>query len=211
MLQFHALDCVDLSTPADSSTEQNHVLRVDTVVDCESTAYKNFVLANCLLIVIYQSVPLVWFCFLWRVRHLLNPMAYDGAINLRKPTTPEIEHDSSSSHGDNEDPVKSGHESISQFVERLSQSKGMRQSAGELRSSHQARRASAHHKTKKLADEEYVVKVSLKIKELLIEVIAFESIGKSFTTVGLDDEVKYKENSFVHFHTQIRLCPVIRT
>ena len=80
-LQFHTLDCVDLSTPADSNADQNHVLRVDTAVDCDSTAYKNFALANCVLIVIYQSVPLVWFCLLWRARHLLNPVGHDYSLS----------------------------------------------------------------------------------------------------------------------------------
>ena len=79
MLQFNALDCADLSISSDSYTNENHVLRVDTSIDCDSTAYKNFAVANWLLIAIYQSVPLVWFCLLWRVRHLLDPMGYENS------------------------------------------------------------------------------------------------------------------------------------
>ena len=62
MLQFHALDCVDLETPASAlDTQPDCVLRVDTAVDCDSEAYLRFSVANSLLILVYQSVPLVWF------------------------------------------------------------------------------------------------------------------------------------------------------
>jgi len=54
-----------------------------------------------------------------------------------------------------------GRKSINKFVERLSQSKGIRQSTGQWRSSHQARRASFHPKTKHSADEEVVAKVKV--------------------------------------------------
>jgi hypothetical protein len=82
MLQFHALDCVDLETPASAlDTQPDRVLRVDTAVDCDSEAYLRFAVANSLLIVVYQSVPLVWFCLLWQHRRQLDPMNHgDGAV-----------------------------------------------------------------------------------------------------------------------------------
>jgi len=82
MLQFHALDCVDLETPASAlDTQPDCVLRVDTAVDCDSEAYLRFAVANKLLIVVYQSVPLVWFCLLWQHRRQLDPMNHgDGAV-----------------------------------------------------------------------------------------------------------------------------------
>jgi hypothetical protein len=82
MLQFHALDCVELETPASAlHTQTNHVLRVDTAVDCDSEAYLRFAVANSLLIVVYQSVPLVWFCLLWQHRRQLDPMNHgEGAV-----------------------------------------------------------------------------------------------------------------------------------
>jgi len=76
MLQFHAQQCVDLSTSTDDLHGDLHVLRVDTSVDCNSVAYQNFSIANVILIAVYQSVPMVWFCLLWRHRRLLNPDGY---------------------------------------------------------------------------------------------------------------------------------------
>jgi hypothetical protein len=168
-LQFHALECVDLSNPADSHIEQNYVLRVDTVVDCDSNAYKHFVLANSLLIVVYQSVPLIWFCSLWRVRHQLNPAYYTNSMNGHETCV-----ESSSCRNSDDDSVKDGRKSIRKFVERISH--GLRHSAGQLRSSHKVQSASSNRRAKNIADEALVAKVQniSHVKDLLALAIAFE-------------------------------------
>jgi hypothetical protein len=66
MLQFTALECTDL---ADGSS----YLRVDTSISCHSSSYKSFLIMDGFLIVIYQSVPLLWFVLLYRIRDKVHP------------------------------------------------------------------------------------------------------------------------------------------
>jgi serine/threonine protein kinase/membrane protein implicated in regulation of membrane protease activity len=70
MLQFTALECIDL---ADGSS----YLRVDTSVSCNSNSYKSFLYIDGVLIFLYQSVPLLWFVLLWRIRDKVNPQGAD--------------------------------------------------------------------------------------------------------------------------------------
>lgn len=157
MLQFHALDCVDLSTPADYFVEHGNVLRVDTSVNCNSTAYKRFFVANSLLIVIYQSVPLVWLCLLWRVRHLLDPMGYSKSVG--NPEHSEFEFNDDSSNLDISDELDdSGRKSTINWLERLSHSTGLRPSENQLRSSRTSMAS-----TKRLTEKELIAKERLRL------------------------------------------------
>jgi len=173
MLQFNALDCADLSTPSDVYTNENHVLRVDTSVDCDSAAYKNFAVVNWLLIVIYQSVPLVWFCLLWRVRHLLDPMGYENSTKQHEPTALEAKN------GELND---SGRKPAGNWVERISVSTGLRSSVGQLRSSQLGGHASSSRDVKKLTEEELVTKERLRLdaEERAAEVIVLLSSGRDY-------------------------------
>jgi hypothetical protein len=65
--QFQSLDCVPY--PHNNGS----FLRSDTAVDCKSAPYRQFRAAVAVFIVIYQSVPALWFYLLWRVKPLLNP------------------------------------------------------------------------------------------------------------------------------------------
>jgi len=156
MLQFHALDCVDLSTPADYFIEHGYVLRVDTSVDCNSNAYKNFVVANCLLIVIYQSVPLVWFCLLWRVRHLLDPMGY--AKSARHPEVSELDVKNDSEFVDSDELGESDRKGTRSWLEQFSQLTGLRSSVN------QARISQAYiNDSNKLSEKELAAKARLRL------------------------------------------------
>ena len=158
MLQFNALDCADLSISSDSYTNENHVLRVDTSIDCDSTAYKNFAVANWLLIAIYQSVPLVWFCLLWRVRHLLDPMGYENSN--KNPESSALEAKNGTG---NSDLNGAGRKKAGNWAERLSVSTGLRSSVGQLRGSHQGGHTSSSREVQKLTEEELVRKERLRL------------------------------------------------
>ena len=88
-LQFKALDCVTLKH------DDSSILRADSLIDCRSDAFLEFRTATLLFIFVYQSIPLVWLCLLWRCREHLNPPIGDqpveSALLLRK-RNPLIKH-----------------------------------------------------------------------------------------------------------------------
>jgi hypothetical protein len=65
--QLQALDCIPFSHDGSS------YLRVDTGINCDSAEYKSFVSSVGVFIGIYQSMPVIWFALLYRLRHQLNP------------------------------------------------------------------------------------------------------------------------------------------
>lgn len=67
MVQFRGLNCISLSPVT------NSFLREDTVVSCDTHEYAIFLILNGLLIVVYQSVPIVWLVALYRVSADLCP------------------------------------------------------------------------------------------------------------------------------------------
>jgi hypothetical protein len=67
---LQALDCVSIA-------EKNY-LRVDTSIDCDSSAFKVFSVVDGLLIVSYLAIPLLWFLLLYKRRHHLNPVSETG-------------------------------------------------------------------------------------------------------------------------------------
>jgi hypothetical protein len=67
MKHFQALDCVPFKHDGSS------YLRVDTAIDCLSTDYKTFRLHILCFLFIYQSIPVMWFVMLFRIRKRLNP------------------------------------------------------------------------------------------------------------------------------------------
>lgn len=58
MKHFQALDCIPFNHDGSS------YLRVDTAIDCDSSSYQAFRTAVLLFLVLYQSVPLLWFVML---------------------------------------------------------------------------------------------------------------------------------------------------
>jgi len=58
--QFVGLDCVVLA-------DGQSYLRADTSVDCNSSGYKQFVVVDACLIVVYQSLPLLYILLLFQV------------------------------------------------------------------------------------------------------------------------------------------------
>jgi hypothetical protein len=76
-LQFKALLCEELELPNGGGAT---FLKEDSNIDCRSDEYLQFKAVVILGIFVYQSIPLVWFVCLWRVRHELNP---PGAANAR--------------------------------------------------------------------------------------------------------------------------------
>jgi len=48
-------------------------LRVDTSIDCDSNAYKDFSTVIVMFVIIYQCIPLLWFVLLYRKKSDLNP------------------------------------------------------------------------------------------------------------------------------------------
>lgn len=76
MLQFAGLECIHLKDGNSSS-----YLRVDTSINCNSNEYKIFVIIDSIFIFIYQSVPLLWFILLYRVKNKLNPQGAEKYKN----------------------------------------------------------------------------------------------------------------------------------
>lgn len=139
MLQFGALDCVDLAESsialsrgrAEESALEDvyegynfHVLRLDTAVDCDpaNEKYKSFYIANVIFILIFQSVPLVWLTLLWQHRKTFDPLSYEvfeddeaekGEIALRK----------SSARSDSRSTSRAASRSKPYFLRGASQSK----------------------------------------------------------------------------------------
>jgi hypothetical protein len=73
--QFKALDCQELDN-GDS------YVRTDTSVDCNSDGYKEFVIYDSILIVIFQSLPLLYIILLCRVRDRLRPKTANPNLAL---------------------------------------------------------------------------------------------------------------------------------
>ena len=65
-IQFQALSCETLDG-------RRRFLKVDSLIDCDSSEYQSFQSVVIVLVLIFQSIPLVWFVSLYRVRHRLNP------------------------------------------------------------------------------------------------------------------------------------------
>lgn len=51
------------------------LLGVDKKVECDSKEYQDFKSLNIVLIVITQSIPLMYFVVLYRIRDLLHPIS----------------------------------------------------------------------------------------------------------------------------------------
>ena len=68
MLQFQSLDCDTLSPSNPKS-----FLRADSNIDCNSSSYKSFQAVVSVLILAYQSIPLLWLALLYRASSRLNP------------------------------------------------------------------------------------------------------------------------------------------
>jgi hypothetical protein len=79
-LQFKALRCETLDHDGSS------FLKEDSAVSCLSASYAHFRAIVILGIVVYQSIPLLWFVLLWHVRRDLNPLreALESALEVRK-------------------------------------------------------------------------------------------------------------------------------
>ena len=75
MIQFQALDCDELAHNGES------FLRTDSSINCNSAAYSYFKVADCLFIVVYQAIPVLWFVLLWRERRKLNPIVKNRSGN----------------------------------------------------------------------------------------------------------------------------------
>jgi hypothetical protein len=72
LVQFQSLDCAVLQPSGQS------YLQADTNIDCDSSEYKRFRVLVILLVVIYQSIPFVWFWALWSVRDKIDPRDDEG-------------------------------------------------------------------------------------------------------------------------------------
>jgi hypothetical protein len=70
--QFQVLDCIPF--PHDGG----RYLRSDTSIDCNSSAYASFQALISVLIVLYQTIPLVWLVLLVQHRVALNPKTSNG-------------------------------------------------------------------------------------------------------------------------------------
>jgi hypothetical protein len=76
-VQFSALKCISVSGQS--------LLYQDTSENCHSIAYKSFYIVNMIFVLVYQSVPLVWFVLLWRSRK----ESEDQVIHIGKATAPQ--------------------------------------------------------------------------------------------------------------------------
>jgi hypothetical protein len=66
MKHFQALDCIPFSHDGSSD------LRADPSIDCASNKYLNFRIHVAFFVVLYQSIPIVWFILLYRKRKKLH-------------------------------------------------------------------------------------------------------------------------------------------
>jgi len=66
--QLKALDCFPFS-----ATDGSQRLRLDTNIDCESDSHNQFIIVDCLLLLIYLSIPMIWLVLLYRQRDSLWP------------------------------------------------------------------------------------------------------------------------------------------
>ena len=67
--QFQGLDC--------QSIRGESFLRVDTSINCRSTAYGDFRIINGFCVALYMAIPPMWLYFLWKQRQRLNPPTKD--------------------------------------------------------------------------------------------------------------------------------------
>ena len=67
--QFQGLDC--------QSIRGKSFLRVDTSINCRSTAYGDFRIINGFCVALYMAIPPMWLYFLWKQRRRLNPPTSD--------------------------------------------------------------------------------------------------------------------------------------
>jgi hypothetical protein len=74
--QLNAFPCQEIS-------RGKSYLRVDTSVDCSSNRYKNFVILDGFLILIYQGVAMLFIILLYRVRDKLNPPSLNKELALK--------------------------------------------------------------------------------------------------------------------------------
>jgi hypothetical protein len=68
MKQLQSLDCIPF--PHDHSA----YLRSDTGIDCQSDEYEYFKSVVTFLIIVYQSIPIIWMVLLYRQRAALDPL-----------------------------------------------------------------------------------------------------------------------------------------
>ena len=82
-LQCKALRCITLEHDGEIV---GSFLREDTSISCLSMSYKRFQAVVILGLLVYSSIPLMWFVILWRVRRELNPLdeTLESALELRK-------------------------------------------------------------------------------------------------------------------------------
>ena len=81
MTQFRALNCKTLRNL--SQHDKISFLRADSSVNCLTPSYKSFLVANGLLIAIYQSIPICWLIALARHSEALNPKL-SGNLNYNE-------------------------------------------------------------------------------------------------------------------------------
>lgn len=67
---FQALDCVTIA-------ERNY-LRIDTSIDCDSSAFNTFRAVNGVFVAVYLATPLVWLAMLFLQREALMPTTSTG-------------------------------------------------------------------------------------------------------------------------------------
>jgi hypothetical protein len=188
MLQFHAQQCVDLTTSAEDLHGDLRVLRVDTSVNCDSVAYQIFSVANLFLIVIYQSVPMVWFCLLWRHRRLLNPEGYaysdceiEDDLSVSSNSTRTSRSRSRSASNFSGGLRSSGSRLMNNLIEGLSQNNKQHASAEVMwSSSNKINKDQTNHSIPKGFDDNLAADESLQSvsEEREAEVTIFENITK---------------------------------
>ena len=77
LIQFQALDCDTLEHTGES------FLRVDSNINCDSPDYRAFLVADVFFVLIFMSLPLLWWVLLWRERESLNPNGMRELTALR--------------------------------------------------------------------------------------------------------------------------------
>jgi len=83
--QFKALSCQTLHSG-------HSFLRVDTSVNCSSKSYRQFLILDCFLILVYQGLCLLYIILLYRVRDKLNPRAANKELALQMRDRDESLH-----------------------------------------------------------------------------------------------------------------------
>jgi len=87
LIQFQALLCDTLEHTGES------FLHLDSQIDCDSTEYRLFLIADVLFVAIFMSIPLLWWALLWREREHLNPKGVNDQTTLRnRKINSELSH-----------------------------------------------------------------------------------------------------------------------